>query len=146
MPDTPHFVPNPGGSSLGMRQFEIHQLGLAGKELSLPIALAQLEREAAEVLTPPACDSYRGCAKGSRWGGEFPGGFGLTLGWSGCKSVLGRFNFHFGRRQRSGRLGRRCRSGGRGQTSPGRGLADLDAVVFVVEHDVRSAVADAAAG
>src|SRR5580658_3534316 len=61
-------------------------------------------------------------------------------------SVLGRFNFHFGRRQRSGRLGRRRRRRGRGQIRPGRGLADLDAVVLVVEHDVRSAVADATAG
>jgi lactate 2-monooxygenase len=48
------------------RQFEIYQLGLAGKKLSVPIPLAQLERKAAEVLTPPAYDYVAGGASGER--------------------------------------------------------------------------------
>lgn len=67
MTDAPHSVPNPAGSSLGMRrQFEIYQLGLAGKKLSVPIPLAQLEKKAAEVLTPPAYDYVAGGASGER--------------------------------------------------------------------------------
>ena len=46
------------------RQFEIYQLGLAGKKLSVPIPLAQLEKKAAEVLTPPAYDYVAGGASG----------------------------------------------------------------------------------
>lgn len=67
MPDAPHSVPNPAASSPGMqRQFEIYQLGLAAKKLSVPIPLAQLEKKAAEVLAPPACDYISGGASGER--------------------------------------------------------------------------------
>ena len=67
MPDAPHSVPNPAASSLGMqRQFEIYQLGLAAKKLSVPIPLAQLEKKAAEVLPPPAYDYAAGGASGER--------------------------------------------------------------------------------
>jgi len=48
------------------RQFEIYQLGLAGKKLSVPIPLAQLERKAAEVLSPQAYDYVAGSASGER--------------------------------------------------------------------------------
>jgi lactate 2-monooxygenase len=67
MPDSPHSVPKPGTASLGMqRQFEIYQLGLAGKNLSVPVALAQLEKKAAEVLPAPAYDYVAGGASGER--------------------------------------------------------------------------------
>ena len=67
MPDTPHSVPNPAAASLGMqRQLEIYQLGLAGKNLSVPLPLAQLEKRAAEVLTAPAYDYIAGGASGER--------------------------------------------------------------------------------
>ena len=67
MPPAPHSVPNPASTSLGMqRQFEIYQLGLAGKRLSIPVALAQLEKKAAEVLPPPAYDYVAGGASGER--------------------------------------------------------------------------------
>ncbi len=67
MPDAPHSVPNPAAGSPGMqRQFEIYQLGLAGKKLSVPIPLAQLEKKAAEVLTPQAYDYVAGGASGER--------------------------------------------------------------------------------
>jgi lactate 2-monooxygenase len=67
MPDSPHSVPKPDTASLGMqRQFEIYQLGLAGKKLSAPVALAQLEKKAAEVLPAPAYDYVAGAASGER--------------------------------------------------------------------------------
>ena len=67
MPDSPHSVPNPAAASLGMqRQLEIYQLGLAGKKLSVPIPLAQLEKKAAEVLPAPAYDYVAGGASGER--------------------------------------------------------------------------------
>jgi lactate 2-monooxygenase len=67
MPDSPHSVPNPKASSPGMqRQFEIYQLGLAGKKLSVPVSLAQLEKKAAEVLSAPAYDYVAGGASGER--------------------------------------------------------------------------------
>src|SRR6202162_5759649 len=67
MPPAPHSVPNPASTSLGMqRQFEIYQLGLAGKRLSIPVALAQLEKKAAKVLPPPAYDYVAGGASGER--------------------------------------------------------------------------------
>jgi lactate 2-monooxygenase len=67
MPDSPHSVPKPGTASLGMqRQFEIYQLGLAGKKLSVPVPLAQLEKKAAEVLPAPAYDYVAGGASGER--------------------------------------------------------------------------------
>src|SRR5208282_2779830 len=67
MPDAPHSVPNPAAGSPGMqRQFEIYQLGLAGKKLSIPIPLAQLEKKVSEVLPPPACDYVAGGASGER--------------------------------------------------------------------------------
>jgi lactate 2-monooxygenase len=63
MPDSPHSVPSPKTVSPGMqRQFEIYQLGLAGEKLSTPIPLAQLEKKAAEVLTPQAYDYVAGSA------------------------------------------------------------------------------------
>jgi hypothetical protein len=53
MPDSLHSVPAADAASSGMRrQFEIYQLGLAGKKISVPIPLAELERKAAEVLSP----------------------------------------------------------------------------------------------
>lgn len=67
MPDVPHSVPKPTASSPGMqRQFDIYQLGLAGKKLSIPIPLAELEKKAAEVLTPQAYDYVAGSASGER--------------------------------------------------------------------------------
>jgi len=48
------------------RQFEIYQLGLAGKKLSIPISLSELEKKAAEVLTPQAYDYVAGSASGER--------------------------------------------------------------------------------
>src|SRR5580700_1901260 len=67
MPDSPHSVPNAAARSLGMqRQFEIYQLGLAGKKLSVPVPLAELEKKAAEVLTPQAYDYAAGGASGER--------------------------------------------------------------------------------
>ncbi len=67
MPNPPHSVPNPNAASPGMqRQFEIYQLGLAGKKLSVPIPLAQLEKKAAEVLPPTAYDYITGGASGER--------------------------------------------------------------------------------
>src|ERR1039457_5362656 len=48
------------------RQFEIYQLGLAGKKLSVPIPVAQLENKAAEVLPPQAYDYVAGSASGER--------------------------------------------------------------------------------
>jgi lactate 2-monooxygenase len=48
------------------RQFEIYQLGLAGKKLSVPIPLSQLEKKAAEILPPPAYDYVAGGASGER--------------------------------------------------------------------------------
>ncbi|HYM76535.1 MAG TPA: alpha-hydroxy-acid oxidizing protein [Candidatus Dormibacteraeota bacterium] len=67
MPDSPHSVPKPTALSPGMqRQFEIYQLGLAGKKLSIPIPLLELERKAAEVLSPQAYDYVAGSASGER--------------------------------------------------------------------------------
>ena len=67
MPDSPHSIPNPNSASAGMRrQFEIYQLGLAGKKLSVPIPLAHLEKKAAEVLSPQAYDYVAGSASGER--------------------------------------------------------------------------------
>jgi lactate 2-monooxygenase len=67
MTDTPHSVPAPGAVSPGMqRQFEIYQLGAAGKQLSAPIPLAELERKAAEILSAPAYDYVAGSASGER--------------------------------------------------------------------------------
>jgi len=67
MPDCPHGVPNPNAVSLGMqRQLAIYQLGLAGKKLSVPIPVAELEKKAAEVLTPQAYDYVAGSASGER--------------------------------------------------------------------------------
>jgi isopentenyl diphosphate isomerase/L-lactate dehydrogenase-like FMN-dependent dehydrogenase len=48
------------------RQFEIYQLGLAGKKLSVPVSLAQLEKKAAEMLPAPAYDYVAGGASGER--------------------------------------------------------------------------------
>jgi isopentenyl diphosphate isomerase/L-lactate dehydrogenase-like FMN-dependent dehydrogenase len=48
------------------RQFEIYQMGLAGKKLSVPIALAQLEKKAAEIPPPQAYDYIAGGASGER--------------------------------------------------------------------------------
>jgi lactate 2-monooxygenase len=67
MPDSPHSVPKPGTVSQGMqRQFEIYQMGLAGKKLSVPVSLAQLEKKAAEALPAPAYDYVAGGASGER--------------------------------------------------------------------------------
>ena len=66
MPDSPHSVPSPVASPGMQRQFEIYQLGLAGKKLSVPIPLAQLEKKAAEVLSPQAYDYIAGSASGER--------------------------------------------------------------------------------
>ncbi len=66
MPD-PHSLPKNNAPSRGMqRQFEIYQLGLAGKKLSIPIPLAELEKRAAEVLTAQAYDYVAGSASGER--------------------------------------------------------------------------------
>lgn len=48
------------------RQFEIYQLGLAGKKLSVPTPISDLEKKAAEVLTPEAYDYVAGSASGER--------------------------------------------------------------------------------
>jgi isopentenyl diphosphate isomerase/L-lactate dehydrogenase-like FMN-dependent dehydrogenase len=48
------------------RQFAIYQMGLAGKKLSAPIPLAQLEKKASEVLSPQAYDYVAGSASGER--------------------------------------------------------------------------------
>ncbi len=48
------------------RQMEIYQFGLAGKKLSVPIPLAELERKAAEVLSAQAYDYVAGSASGER--------------------------------------------------------------------------------
>ena len=67
MLNSPHSTPKPTALSPGMqRQFEIYQLGLAGKELSVPIPLSELEKKAAEVLTPQAYDYVAGSASGER--------------------------------------------------------------------------------
>lgn len=67
MPDPPHSVPKSNAPSLGMqRQLEIYQLGLAGRKLSAPVPLSQLEKKAAEVLTPQAYDYVAGSASGER--------------------------------------------------------------------------------
>ncbi len=67
MPDSPHSIPNSNAASPGMqRQFEIYQLGLAGKRLSIPIPLAQPEKKAAEVLSQQAYDYVAGSASGER--------------------------------------------------------------------------------
>jgi lactate 2-monooxygenase len=67
MPDSFHSVPAADAVSPGMRrQFDIYQLGLAGKKISVPIPLAELERKAAEVLSPQAYDYVAGSASGER--------------------------------------------------------------------------------
>jgi isopentenyl diphosphate isomerase/L-lactate dehydrogenase-like FMN-dependent dehydrogenase len=67
MTDSPHSVPNANAASLGMqRQFEIYQMGLVGKKISIPIALAELEKKAAEILPPQAYDYIAGGADGER--------------------------------------------------------------------------------
>ncbi len=67
MPDSPYSVPKPGTASPGMqRQMKIYELGLAGKKLSVPIPLSQLETKAREVLTPQAYDYVAGSASGER--------------------------------------------------------------------------------
>ena len=67
MPDCPHSIPDPNSPSAGMqRQFEIYQLGLAGKKLSVAIPLADLEQKAAEILSPQAYDYIAGAASGER--------------------------------------------------------------------------------
>jgi isopentenyl diphosphate isomerase/L-lactate dehydrogenase-like FMN-dependent dehydrogenase len=48
------------------RQFEIYQLGLAGKKISVPIPISDLENKAAEVLTQQAYDYVAGSASGER--------------------------------------------------------------------------------
>jgi len=66
MPD-PHSVPKPDAPSPGMqRQLEIYQRGLAREKLSVPVPLVQLEKKAAEVLTPQAYDYVAGSASGER--------------------------------------------------------------------------------
>lgn len=67
MPDSSHSVPATDAVSPGMqRQFEIYQLALAGKRISVPIPLAELERKAAEVLSAQAYDYVAGSASGER--------------------------------------------------------------------------------
>lgn len=67
MPDSSHSVPKSNAPSLGMqRQLEVYQLGLAGQKLSTPIPLSQLEKKAAEILTPQAYDYIAGSASGER--------------------------------------------------------------------------------
>lgn len=67
MSDSPHAVPAATALSLGMqRQLEVYQLGLAGKKISVPIPLAELERKAAEVLSAQAYDYVAGSASGER--------------------------------------------------------------------------------
>jgi len=67
MPDPPHSIPDASAISPGMqRQLEIYELGLAGKKLSVPIPVSQLEKKAAETLTPQAYDYVAGSASGER--------------------------------------------------------------------------------
>jgi lactate 2-monooxygenase len=67
MADSPHAVPEPAALSAGMqRQMEIYQLGLAGKKLSAPVPLAELERKASEILSAQAYDYVAGSASGER--------------------------------------------------------------------------------
>jgi lactate 2-monooxygenase len=67
MSDSPHSVSGLAAANIGMRrQFEIYQLGLAGKKLSVPIPLPELEKKAAEVLSAPAYDYVAGSASGER--------------------------------------------------------------------------------
>jgi len=67
MPSHPHSVPSLDAQSRGMqRQFEIYQLGLVGKKLSVPIPISDVEKKAAEVLTPQAYDYVAGSASGER--------------------------------------------------------------------------------
>lgn len=67
MPDSPHSIPDPSAISLGMqRQLEIYQLGLAGKKLSVPVPVSELEKMAAQVLTAQAYDYVAGSASGER--------------------------------------------------------------------------------
>src|ERR1700683_512826 len=67
MSHSPHSVPDPNAANPGMRrQFEIYQLGLAGKKLSVPIPLSQLEQKAAALLTPQDYDYVAGSASGER--------------------------------------------------------------------------------
>ncbi len=67
MLDSAHSIPKPDSPSPGMqRQLEIYQLGLAGKKLSIPIPVSQLEKKAAEILSPQAYDYVAGSASGER--------------------------------------------------------------------------------
>lgn len=67
MPDSPHSIPDASAVSPGMqRQLEIYQLGLAGKRLSVPIPVSQLEKKAAAILTPHAYDYIAGSASAER--------------------------------------------------------------------------------
>src|SRR5215469_14701418 len=67
MPDSFHSVRATDALSRGMkRQFEIYQLGLAGRRISVPVPLAELERKAAEVLSAQAYDYVAGSASGER--------------------------------------------------------------------------------
>lgn len=67
MSDSPHAVPARNAVSPGIeRQMEIYQLGLAGKKISVPIPLTELERKAAEVLSAQAYDYVAGSASGER--------------------------------------------------------------------------------
>jgi len=64
---SPYSVPNQAAVSSGMqRQMEIYQLGLAGRRISVPTGISELERKAAEVLTPEAYDYVAGGASGER--------------------------------------------------------------------------------
>lgn len=67
MSDSPHSVPAATAVSLGMqRQLEIYQLGLAGKKISVPVPLRELEQKAAEALSAQAYDYVAGSASGER--------------------------------------------------------------------------------
>jgi isopentenyl diphosphate isomerase/L-lactate dehydrogenase-like FMN-dependent dehydrogenase len=67
MPDSSHSVPKPDVPSRGpQRQFEIYQLGLGGKKISVPIPIADLEKKASEILRPEAYDYVSGSASGER--------------------------------------------------------------------------------
>ncbi len=67
MADSPHSVPAATAVNLGLqRQFEIYQLGLAGKKLSIPVPIAELERKAMEILSRQAYDYVAGSASGER--------------------------------------------------------------------------------
>lgn len=67
MSDSPHSVPCRTAGSSGMqRQLEIYELEAAGKKLSVPIPLAQLEEKASEVLKPQAYDYVAGSAGAER--------------------------------------------------------------------------------